>query len=68
MNAVPNQRAVDQVVGVIEAGVGRDVDHQSLQSAVEADFKRFEGARIKEFVPVLVENDIRSRIVGARAH
>ncbi|MGZ4688967.1 MAG: three-helix bundle dimerization domain-containing protein [Acidimicrobiia bacterium] len=66
MNDAKNRQAVDRVVDALEVGVGRVVDHDRLLAAVEADFRRFDGARIRDFVPVLVENDIRARIMGSR--
>ena len=66
MSDVETQRAVDQVVGLLEADVGSAVSREALHAAVETDFERFDDARIKGFVPVLVENDMRSRIVGVR--
>lgn len=67
MSNAKTQRSVNQVVGLLEAGVGSDVSHDALQAAVEADFERFDDARIKDFVPVLVENDMRARIMRVRA-
>ena len=68
MSDVLKRRDVDLVVDSLEAGVGRGgVDHETLAAVVAADFRRFDSARIKDFVPVLVENDIRARILMARA-
>jgi hypothetical protein len=35
-----------------------------VRSAVESEFKRFSGARVREFVPIIVERRVRS---GLRA-
>jgi hypothetical protein len=67
MNDARTQRDVERVVGLLEAGVGRAVSHDSLHAAVEADFERFEDAHIRDFIPVLVENDLRDRILSSRA-
>ena len=67
MNDAAQRQAVDGVVHRLEAGVGRAVDHDRLQAVVEQDFHRFDDARIRDFIPVLVENDIRARILTARA-
>jgi hypothetical protein len=66
-NDAQQQKTVERVVGLLEAGVARRVDHDRLRAAVEADFHRFDGARIRDFIPVLVESDIRARILTARA-
>jgi hypothetical protein len=68
MNDAKNRRAVDRVVGLLEAGVAGAVAHDALEAAVEEDFRRYDGARITVFVPVLVENDIRGRILRSRAN
>jgi hypothetical protein len=66
MTDAKQRQDVEQVMVSLEAGVGRAVDHDQLQAAVEADFRRFDGARIRDFVPVLVQNGIRARIMNAR--
>jgi hypothetical protein len=33
-----------------------------VRSAVESEFKRFNGARVREFVPVIVERRVRSNL------
>jgi hypothetical protein len=38
-----------------------------VRSAVESEFKRFNGARVREFVPVIVERRVRSNL-RALAH
>jgi hypothetical protein len=68
MNDAKTQHAIERVVGLLEAGVGRDEDHDALHAEVEADFGRYDGARITDFVPVLVENDIRARILTSDAN
>ena len=54
MSDVLKRKDVDRGSGCWEAGVARAVvDHDALQAAVEADFRRFDGARIRDSVPVL---------------
>jgi hypothetical protein len=58
-----SRQHIEQVVDALAARVDPAVDHDTLTAVVEADFKRYESARIKDFVPVLVERDIRERLV-----
>jgi hypothetical protein len=61
-------RQVRSVVESLESRVKTPVDHDTLTAVVEADFHRYDSARIKDFVPALVERDVRARLVmiGAR--
>jgi hypothetical protein len=59
-----SRQHIDLVVDALAARVDPFVDHETLTAVVEADFKRYESARIKDFVPVLVERDVRQRLVG----
>ncbi len=56
------------VMSVVEALEGRvdAVDRDTLIAVVEADFRRYDGARIKDFVPVLVERDVRAQLLRLR--
>ena len=68
MSDALKRRDVDLVVDSLEAGVGRGgVDHDTLAAAVAADFSRYASARIRDFVPVLVEHNVRDRLLSARA-
>jgi hypothetical protein len=67
VNDALNRKEVDGIVGRLEGGIARAVDHDALQAAVERDFHRYDDARIRDFIPVLVENDIRARLLTARA-
>ena len=51
------------VMSSLEAEFGDAVDHDVLEAVVDADFARFDDATIKDFVPVLVEKDVRERIL-----
>ena len=42
---------------------GDRVDRHTLDAVVEADFSRYADARIRDFLPLLVERDIRERMV-----
>jgi hypothetical protein len=43
--------------------VGTRVDVETLAMVVRADFQRYESARIRDFIPALVERDIRDRLL-----
>ncbi len=51
------------VMSSLEAQFGDAIDHHVLEAVVDADFARFDDAHIKDFVPVLVEKDVRERIL-----
>jgi hypothetical protein len=51
------------VMDALKTQFGDAVDPDVLEAVVEADFARFEDATIKDLVPVLVEKDVRERIV-----
>jgi hypothetical protein len=55
------------VVDALSARTDTLVDHDTLTAVVEADFRRYDSARIRDFVPVLVERDVRERLVRRRA-
>ncbi len=46
-----------------EARFGDSVDLHVLEAVVDADFARFDGAPIRDFVAVLVEKEVRERIL-----
>ena len=66
--AVMDIKQVRSVVESLERRVKTPVDHDTLTAVVEADFHRYDSARIKDFVPALVERDVRARLItiGAR--
>lgn len=68
MNDTLKRRDVDLVVDSLESGVGRGVvDHDTLTAVVAENFTRYASARIRDFVPVLVEHNVRDRLLSARA-
>lgn len=55
-------KSIERVVLSLESRDDPGVDHDTLTAVVEADFRRYDSARIKDFVPLLVERDIRARL------
>lgn len=67
MDGASDRQQIEQVVDALETGVGSAVDRDILAAVVEADFDRYAAtARIKAFVPILVERDVRARILKHR--
>jgi hypothetical protein len=61
------QVAEDKKVAVIVASL-RDrietpVDDATLTEVVRADFRRYDRVKIRDFVPALVERDVRERLL-----
>jgi len=52
-----------RVMMSLEAQFGEAVDHHVLEAVVDADFAMYDDAHVKDFVPVLVEKDVRARIL-----
>ena len=64
---MPAAAELEKSVGVIVTSL-RDrletpVDDETLTEVVRADFKRYERARIRDFIPALVERDVRERLL-----
>ena len=54
---------VRRVVDALESEVENEVDRETLTAVVEADFQRYVAqAKFTDFVPVLVERDVRDRV------
>jgi hypothetical protein len=67
MDGGSDRQRIDQVVDALESGVGSALERDVLAAVVEADFGRYEStARITAFVPILVERDVRARILKHR--
>lgn len=58
------QRGIDLVVESLHGRLGGAVDVATIRDAVEAEFATFAHAKVREFVPVLVEARVRSRLMG----
>ena len=58
------RRTVDRLCGRF----GDRVDRRLVEARVRASFRRFEGAHVREFVPILVEREIRGELVAAFVH
>jgi hypothetical protein len=64
---MPNEQGrIATVVDALEARSGRGVDHDTLVKVVKADFGRFSAARVKDFVPILVERNVRDWVVRSQ--
>ena len=63
MESENEQLQVERVVAAIESDEGPEIDHETLIAVVEADVHRYAStATVTDFIPVLVEKDIRARI------
>ena len=54
---------IDLVVQSLHTKLGTNVETDVIRAEVEAAFAAYSQARIREFVPVLVETRVRSRLV-----
>ncbi len=67
MDSGSDRQRIEQVVRALETGVGNAVDRDILAAVVKADFDRYAAtARIQAFVPILVEREVRARILKHR--
>jgi hypothetical protein len=57
---------IDLIVESVQSRIDQPVDADTLSAVVAADFKRYDSARIKDFVPALVERDVRDRLLRRR--
>lgn len=63
MHAEAERKQIDRVVDAIASDDLGTVDRDTLTAVVEADFHRYATqARFTDFVPVLVERDVRARL------
>jgi Arc/MetJ family transcription regulator len=58
---------VEFIVSSLRDRVETPVEDDILAEVVRADFKRYDSARIKDFVPALVERDVRERLLRRRS-
>jgi hypothetical protein len=56
-------RRIDLVVQSLQRQLGTTVEAGAIRAEVEAAFAAYSEARIREFVPVLVETRVRSHLV-----
>ena len=54
----------EREIGLVAARLEEELQEGEVRPAVEAEFKRFESARIREFVPVFVERRVRADYRG----
>ena len=54
----------EREIGLVAARLEEELQEGEVRPAVEAEFKRFESARIREFVPVFVERRVRDDYRG----
>lgn len=52
------------VTSLVAALAGR-VDEQTVAAAVREEYAAYAGARITQFIPLLVEQKVRARLAGA---
>jgi hypothetical protein len=62
----PSDRRIELVVQSLLTRLGATTEPELIRAEVEAGFAAFDGARIRDFVPVLVEARVRSRLVAHR--
>jgi hypothetical protein len=63
MHAPGDRKRIDRVVDAIASDELATIDRDTLTAVVEADFHRYAThARFTDFVPVLVERDVRARL------
>ena len=57
-------RRVEAVVRSLQARLGAAFDPVLIRTEVEAEFARYASARVREFVPILVEHQVQARLRG----
>jgi hypothetical protein len=58
------ERRVERVVESLQGRLGATVGLDLIRAEVEAGFAAYTQARVREFVPVLVEARVRSRLLA----
>lgn len=61
------QRRVHSIVQSLRARLGEGFDTAVISAAVEAEFARYSTARITQFVPILVESRVWTRLCRRRS-
>ncbi len=57
-------RRVELVVRSLQARLGVSVDPALIRTEVEAEFETYAAARVRQFVPILVETRVQARLCG----
>ena len=57
-------RGHERIVQSLRARLGEGVDAAVIAAAVEAEFALYAGARVTQFVPILVERGVQARLCG----
>ena len=57
-------RHIEAVVRSLQARLGAGTDPVLIRTEVEAEFARYHSARVREFVPILVEHQVQARLGG----
>ena len=56
-------RRIELVVQSLQSRFSSTVDAAIIRAEVEAGFAAYSAARVREFIPILVESRVRSRLV-----
>ena len=56
-------RRIELVIRSLQSRFSSTVDPTSIRAEVEAGFAAYSAARVREFVPILVESRVRSRLL-----
>ncbi len=54
------------LIASLVAAYAGSVDEEAVATAVRAEFAAYAGARITQFIPLLVEQKVRARLAGAQ--
>ena len=57
-----SQRRMEMVVESLQVRLGAAVDPSLIRGEVEAEFATYASARLREFVPILVEARVQARL------
>ena len=58
----PDDTRIETVARSLQARLCGAVDPDRIRAEVQAEFEAFMGARVLDFVPILVETRVRSRL------
>ena len=59
------RRAIEIVTRSLQARLGATVDPALIKPEVEAEFAAYSQATVRDFIPILVEARVRSRLSGS---